>query len=85
MFGPGLGWQELVLILLIVAMIFGTSKLSGIGSDLGKGIKEFKKEAGEALDDGDENTEKLTDGKKVDSVASVPTSVERKELRADEI
>ena len=81
MFGPGLGWQELVLILLIVAMIFGTSKLSGIGSDLGKSIKEFKKEAGSedkpgTLPDGSSATVVKTD---------TPKTVETREMRADEI
>jgi sec-independent protein translocase protein TatA len=81
MFGPGLGWQELVLILLIVAMIFGTSKLSGIGADLGRSIKEFKKEASsseeaESLASGSTQTTVRTDGPKV---------VETREMRADEI
>lgn len=31
-----------VIVLLIVVMVFGTKKLTGIGSDLGKAIKEFK-------------------------------------------
>ncbi len=38
----GLGWQELVLILLIVIIIFGAGKLPEIGGALGRGIKEFK-------------------------------------------
>jgi len=36
------GWQELVIILIIVALIFGTKKLRGIGGDLGGAIKGFK-------------------------------------------
>lgn len=83
MFGPGLGWQELVLILLIVAMIFGTSKLSGIGSDLGRGIKEFKKEAGTALED--EDPEKLPEGSSSDSQPVIAKSAGTREMRADEI
>lgn len=39
-----LGWTELILILVIVLVIFGGSKLTGIGSALGKSIKDFKKE-----------------------------------------
>lgn len=38
----GFGWQELLIILIIVALIFGTKKLKGIGSDLGGAIKGFK-------------------------------------------
>lgn len=38
----GFGWQELLIILVIVALIFGTKKLRGIGSDLGSAVKGFK-------------------------------------------
>jgi sec-independent protein translocase protein TatA len=81
MFGPGLGWQELVLILLIVAMIFGTSKLSGIGSDLGRSIREFKKEA-----TADEEEGALPEGTSATSTSGdKPRVVEAREMRADEI
>lgn len=36
------GWQELLIILVIVALIFGTKKLRGIGGDLGGAVKGFK-------------------------------------------
>ena len=36
------GWQELLIILLIIAIIFGTKKLRNIGSDLGGAVKGFK-------------------------------------------
>ena len=41
MFGMGTG--ELVLILLIVLVIFGASRLPQLGEGLGKAIKGFKK------------------------------------------
>ena len=42
--GPfGLGPLELVIILLVLVMIFGASRLADLGGSLGKGIKEFKK------------------------------------------
>jgi sec-independent protein translocase protein TatA len=37
-----LGIKELVIILLVVLVIFGTKKLSSIGSDLGRAVKGFK-------------------------------------------
>ena len=43
MFG-GLGVGELSIILCIVVVLFGAGKLAGIGSGLGKGISNFKKE-----------------------------------------
>jgi sec-independent protein translocase protein TatA len=39
----GLGWKELVIVLVIVLLVFGTKRLSNIGSDLGSAIKGFKK------------------------------------------
>ena len=41
MFGS-LGVPELLLILLIVVVIFGASKLPQLGKGLGQGIKNFK-------------------------------------------
>jgi sec-independent protein translocase protein TatA len=35
-------WQQLLIILVIVALIFGTKKLRNIGSDLGGAVKSFK-------------------------------------------
>jgi sec-independent protein translocase protein TatA len=50
----GLGWQELVLILLIVVIIFGAGKLPEIGGAVGRGIKEFRTATtDEAHGDGD--------------------------------
>ena len=39
----GFGWQELLIILVIVGLIFGTSKLRNMGSDLGGAVNGFKK------------------------------------------
>ncbi len=39
----GFGIKELVVILIIVLLLFGTKKLKGIGTDLGSAIKGFKK------------------------------------------
>lgn len=38
-----IGMKELVIILFIAILIFGTKKLGNIGSDLGNAIKGFKK------------------------------------------
>jgi sec-independent protein translocase protein TatA len=39
----GLGMPELLIILLIVIIIFGASRLPQIGEGLGRAIKNFKK------------------------------------------
>ncbi|MDB9793197.1 Sec-independent protein translocase subunit TatA [Porticoccaceae bacterium] len=55
----GFGWQELLIILVIVALIFGTKKLRGIGSDLGGAVKGFKDSV--ATDDAGEDKAEDTD------------------------
>ncbi len=37
-----IGWPELVLILAIVVLIFGATRLTGLGKALGKAVSEFK-------------------------------------------
>lgn len=39
----GLGFQELVVILLIVVVLFGASRLPQLGKGLGEGISNFKR------------------------------------------
>ena len=46
----GIGIWELVLLLLIVVVVFGTKKLKTIGGDLGGAIKSFRS----AMSDSDE-------------------------------
>lgn len=41
----GLGWQELVIVLVIVMIIFGAGKLPQVARSMGQGVKEFKTEA----------------------------------------
>ena len=38
-----IGWRELLIILVIVLLVFGTKRLANIGSDLGKAMHGFKK------------------------------------------
>lgn len=42
----GISIWELLIILLIVIMLFGTKRLKGLGSDLGDAIKGFRKSMG---------------------------------------
>jgi sec-independent protein translocase protein TatA len=46
--GPfGLGFPELIIILVVVLLIFGASRLADVGGALGSSIREFRKAAKE--------------------------------------
>ena len=42
-----LGWQQVVLIAIVVLLLFGGKKIPELMRGLGKGIKEFKDATGE--------------------------------------
>jgi sec-independent protein translocase protein TatA len=44
----GLGYQELLIILLIVLILFGASRLPELARSLGSSVKEFKKGVADA-------------------------------------
>jgi sec-independent protein translocase protein TatA len=46
-----IGWKELLIVLVIVLLVFGTKRLANIGKDLGEGIRGFKKGMREGQDD----------------------------------
>ena len=48
----GLGWQELLIVLVIVMIVFGAGKLPQVARSLGQGVKEFKTEAAGEEPDG---------------------------------
>ncbi|MBO9493242.1 twin-arginine translocase TatA/TatE family subunit [Thalassotalea sp. G20_0] len=55
----GISIWQLLIILLIVVMLFGTKKLRGLGSDLGSAVKGFKKALGsDEESEGEKNNEK---------------------------
>lgn len=52
-----LGWQEILLILLIVLILFGAKKIPELAKGLGKGVREFKKGLHEIDDSAEEKKE----------------------------
>ncbi len=50
----GLGFQELLLILLIALLLFGSSRLPEVGRALGKTIREFKRSVSDTEETKDE-------------------------------
>ena len=66
----GIGIWQLLIILLIVVMLFGTKRLRTLGSDLGSAVKGFRKsmsdDDAQQANDGtaqDEPTDKAADNK----------------------
>lgn len=74
----GLGWQELVIVLVIIMIIFGAGKLPDVVKGLGQGVKEFKAEANAPS----ESLAASAPGAAYDPLA--PAS-DRTRVRADEI
>ncbi|POP42629.1 Sec-independent protein translocase protein TatA [Superficieibacter electus] len=75
----GISIWQLLIIVVIVVLLFGTKKLSSLGSDLGSSIKGFKK----AMSDEDE---KKTPPPSEDADFSTKTLAEKQEeARKEEI
>lgn len=52
-----ISWPQLLILLVLVVLIFGTGKLKGLGKDIGGAIKGFKK----AMNDEDTSKEQTKD------------------------
>lgn len=55
----GIGIWQLLIVLVIILLVFGTKKLKNLGSDLGGAIKGFKNAMGEK--EGDKTPDQLED------------------------
>ena len=74
----GISIWQLLIVLALVILIFGTKKLRNIGSDMGSAVKSFKSAVanpGDANSDDDESTMKKTAENEEDVK---PTSTEDK-------
>ena len=57
-----LGWQELLIILVILALLFGATRVRDLGGALGSGIREFRQQArGDDDEDGDADSAEKAD------------------------
>ncbi len=54
MFGQ-IGWQEILVILFLLLLLFGAKRLPELGQSLGKGIREFKRGVREIQEDIEED------------------------------
>lgn len=60
----GLGTQELLIILVIVFLLFGASRLPKLARSMGEGITEFKKGLKQKPEDDESNPPAKSDGDK---------------------
>jgi sec-independent protein translocase protein TatA len=73
----GISPTQLLIILVIVALIFGTKKLRNIGGDLGGAVKGFKKAV---KDEEEKKSLEQSDGETIDVKAEkVSTDPEKKD------
>jgi sec-independent protein translocase protein TatA len=86
----GLGFQEILLILVILFLLFGVKKLPEIGKGLGETMKEIRKirderKAGKEKDKEDQKGDLISDMKK--EVEEIPGLKEAKKIKetADKI
>jgi sec-independent protein translocase protein TatA len=57
----GIGFRELLIILVIALILFGAKKLRNVGSDLGAAVRGFKKAVNEGDDEQTRQLKDLTD------------------------
>ncbi|MFP6681739.1 MAG: Sec-independent protein translocase subunit TatA [Gammaproteobacteria bacterium] len=69
------GIKELIVILVIVMLVFGTKKIRNVGTDVGGWIRDFKK----ALKDGEEGADDLVEKAETGHVIDGESSTVEKE------
>jgi len=72
----GFGPVEAIVIVVIVLVIFGAGRLTGVGKALGQGLREFRQEA--AIKPGDETTDKSSESEGEATPTSTSTSSDDK-------
>ena len=55
----GIGWMELVIVLLVALLVFGPKRLPEMGRSLGRGMREFKDSISGKDDDEDRTVAEL--------------------------
>ncbi|CAM4058299.1 Sec-independent protein translocase subunit TatA [Pseudoalteromonas byunsanensis] len=75
----GISIWQLLIILAIIVLLFGTKKLRGMGSDLGGAVKGFKKAMSDdkTMSDEEKSAAQLTEQKKQD--ANSPAEQDKKD------
>lgn len=64
----GISIWQLLIVLVIVLLLFGTKRLRNMGSDLGNALKGFKKAVGDEDKDKDKDKDKIADASKEETI-----------------
>ena len=57
------GWPELLIILVVLALVFGVGKLADVGGVLGRSIREFRREVKEGQEEEQKEEAAKVEGK----------------------
>ncbi len=76
----GIGFRELLIILVIALILFGAKKLRNVGSDLGAAVRGFKKSMNEG---DDETTRQLNDQSSKDADFKERTDASKSDSKSD--
>ena len=76
----GISMTQLLIILVIVVLVFGTKKLKNIGSDLGGALKGFKN----AMNEGDEKAQNTTQSQIEDEKDTFDVKAEKVDESSEE-
>jgi|TARA_B110000116_G_scaffold269211_1_gene284717 sec-independent protein translocase protein TatA len=75
----GISLWQLLIVLLIVLLIFGTKRLKSVGGDLGSGLKSFRKAMDSDEEDSSTNDETKDQSPQLESGESDAEFVEQKD------
>lgn len=76
----GIGWQELLIVLLIVLVVFGAGRLPQIGDGLGKAIRNLKRSL-----KSDDDIEVTSKEKRVESKSSAKKLADEEDVAEAEV
>lgn len=71
----GIGTQEIIIILVIVVLLFGATKIPQLGSSIGQGIKNFKRGMREVKEE-EEEAQRKEEQKKVEAEKEIENKSE---------
>lgn len=72
-----IGAPELLILLVILLVVFGAGKLSGVGAALGRSVRDFRTTAMDDTPSGDSSAATAADATPADSTRTTPADATR--------